>query len=167
MKLASQKPGMHVAREFHNLDELPIRRFATDDDPSALQRLAEFGIELVTMAMPLAYLLSAVIDFMCERIFSQLARPSTKTHRAPQFLNVHQVAQLEDDGIGRVRVKLCRVRVLQAADVARVLDAGRLHSQTDSEVGRSRSSRVVDRLNHPRDAALAEAAGDEYGVEVA
>jgi hypothetical protein len=53
------------------------------------------------------------------------------------------------------------------ADVARVLDAGELHSEADAEEGRGGLAGVADGVQHAFDAALAEASGDEDAVEAA
>ena len=53
----------------------------------------------------------------------------------------------------------------EAADVARVLDAGGLHAEADAEVGDVGLAGVADGVEHAFDAALAEAAGDEDAVE--
>ena len=62
-------------------------------------------------------------------------------------------------------VELAGVGILEAADVARVLDAGGLHAEADAEVGDLVLAGVADGVEHALDAALAEAAGDEDAVE--
>ena len=66
-------------------------------------------------------------------------------------------------GVGGV--ELARVRADQAADVARVFDAGSLHAEADSEVGHFVFAGVADGVEHAFNAALAEAAGDQDSVE--
>ncbi|MCU1222774.1 MAG: hypothetical protein JWQ42_867 [Edaphobacter sp.] len=63
-------------------------------------------------------------------------------------------------------VELAGVGLLEAADVARVLDAGGLHTQADAEVGNALFAGVADGVEHALDASLAKAAGDEDAVEV-
>jgi hypothetical protein len=67
--------------------------------------------------------------------------------------------------VRRGGVELAGVGVLQAADVARELDAGGLHAEADAEVGNLVLAGVADGVQHALDAALAEAAGDEDAVE--
>ena len=62
-------------------------------------------------------------------------------------------------------VEFAGVGVLEAADVARKLDAGGLHAQADAEVGHLLFAGVADGVQHALDAALAEAAGNEDAVE--
>ena len=62
-------------------------------------------------------------------------------------------------------VELAGVGVFQPADIARELDAGRLHAEADAEVRHLLFARVADGVEHAFDAALAEAAGDEDAVE--
>ena len=62
-------------------------------------------------------------------------------------------------------IELAGVRVLEAADVARKLDARGLHAEADAEVGHLFLARVADGVQHAFDAALAEAAGNENAVE--
>jgi hypothetical protein len=63
------------------------------------------------------------------------------------------------------RVKLAGIGVLETADVARKLDAGGLHSQTNSKVGNLFFAGVADGVQHALNAALAEAAGNQNAVE--
>ena len=62
-------------------------------------------------------------------------------------------------------IELAGVGILQAADVARELDAGGLHAEADAEVGHILFARIADGVQHALDAALAEAAGNEDAVE--
>src|SRR5687768_133191 len=57
--------------------------------------------------------------------------------------------------------------VVEAADVAGELDDGGLHAEADAEEWYSRLARLADRLDHPLDAADAEAAGHQKSVEAA
>src|ERR1041385_2292403 len=119
------------------------------------------------MTMSLTNLFGPAVDLAREAPRRETALPGTEPHRPAHLLDADQIAQLEDDGVRRLRVELRRVSAREAADRARVLDDGGLHPQTDAEVGRARLARVVDGANHAGHAALAEAAGHKYRVEVA
>src|ERR1041385_1905233 len=119
------------------------------------------------MTMSLTNLFGPAVDLAREAPRRETALPGTEPHRPAHLLDADQVAQLEDDGVGRVRVELGGVRAREAADRASVLDDGRLHAEADAEVGRARLARVRDGADHAGHAALAEAAGHEDGVEVA
>src|SRR6266702_437651 len=62
------------------------------------------------------------------------------------------------------RIELAGVGFLEIAHVAGVLDAGGLHSETDSEVGDVVLAGVADAVEHSGDAALAEASRDQDAV---
>ena len=66
----------------------------------------------------------------------------------------------------RGRIELAGVGVVQPADVARKLDAGRLHAQADAEIRNFLLARVADGVQHALDAALAEAARHQDAVVV-
>ena len=65
----------------------------------------------------------------------------------------------------RGRIELGAVGVLQAGEVARDLDGRHLHAQADAEVGQLVLARVLRGEDLALDAALAEAAGHEDGIE--
>src|SRR5712691_11257606 len=141
MELASEKPRMFVAREFDNLDKLLIGRDATENQATLLQSLAIGRIEFVAMAMALADFVRAAVNLARERTLAQHARARAQTHRAAELLDPNQIAQLENDRMGCFQVELGRVGVLQIARAAGKLNAGCLHAQADSEVGRARPPR--------------------------
>jgi hypothetical protein len=75
---------------------------------------------------------------------------------------------LLDERDHRVRaagLELGAVGAGQAGHVARVLDGGHLHAQADAEVGNAVLARVLRGDDLALDAALAEAAGHQDGVE--
>src|SRR5207237_6947407 len=72
----------------------------------------------------------------------------------------------ENDWVRGFDIEFSRVGVLKIAGVARKLDAGRLHAETNSEVRSARAPRVRDRANHSLDAALAKPAGNQDRVKV-
>ena len=65
----------------------------------------------------------------------------------------------------RVALELGRVRALEPRDAARVLDDRELHAEADPEERDLVGARVADRLDLPLGAAVAEATGDEDGVD--
>ena len=63
-------------------------------------------------------------------------------------------------------IELAGVRICQAAHVARIFNAGGLHTQTDAEVRNFVFARITDRLQHAFNAAFAKSAGDKNAVIV-
>src|SRR5438128_11958033 len=101
------------------------------------------------MAMAFAGLACAV-DAFRKRSGRELARISAQPHRPAHRFDADQIAQLEDNRMRCVVVKLGRVRALQPAYVASELDRRALHSQTYPEIRRLLASRVVYRSEHAR-----------------
>src|SRR3712207_2326025 len=167
VELAAQKPGVRLPRQLDHLDEAAVHRDAAEHESGAFELLTELGVELVSVPVALAYLGAAPVDFAREARFREVALPGAEAHRAAHLLDADQISEFEDDGVRGLSVELRGVGAVEPADRARVLDDGGLHAEADSEVGRARLARVVDGANHPRYAALAEAAGDEDGVVVA
>src|SRR6185312_8630194 len=161
MKLAAKKERMPW-----DLDDLDVRlvRSCTGE---AKTRAGKDGlvlaVELIAMAMTLADLGGAV-SLGGDRIGLQDARPCAETHGAAHLFNADEFAEFVDDAVRRGRVELTGVRLRQAADVARVLDAGGLHAEADTEVGHLLFARIADGVGHAFNAALAEAARDEGAV---
>src|SRR5260370_78271 len=58
----------------------------------------------------------------------------------------------------RVRVEFSAMSVCQPRNVTRVLDRGALHPQTNAKVRNLALARVLNRENHPLNAAFAETA---------
>src|SRR3990172_1155005 len=77
-------------------------------------------------------------------------RIGPEAHRASHGLDTQEVAQLVDDTVGGVLAELGRVRLLEAAQVARALDDRALEPQADAEEGDLPLAGVADRLDHPR-----------------
>ena len=109
------KYGCSLARQFDHLDKFPVRRNAAEDHPFSFEYVAIFGIEFVTMAMAFADLLGAVINVAGKRTFLQFARPFAEPHRAAEFFDIDEIAQLEDHRKRRFLVKLGRVGIAQTA----------------------------------------------------
>src|SRR5438270_13921281 len=62
------------------------------------------------------------------------------------------------------RIELRGIRLLQSHHVARELNAGRLHSKTDSEVRNFLLASIADRDQHALDATLAEPARNQNSI---
>jgi hypothetical protein len=106
------------------------------------------------------------INFLRQRPWRKIAGPGAKSHCSAQVFDVHEISQLKDNRLRRLLIKFRRVRVLQSAYILRKLYTGRLHTQTDSKVGRLTFPRVTNSANHSRYASLAKAAGNQYRVKV-
>src|ERR1035438_2083107 len=96
----------------------------------------------------------------------QFAGPRAQAHRAAQFVDAFQLAQFVDDAMRRAGIELAGVGVFQAADVAGVFDHRALHPQANAEVWNLPRARVLDRVDHAGNAALAESAGHQDAVAV-
>src|SRR6266404_36454 len=118
------------------------------------------------MSMALADIARRVNRFR-QRTRLNAAWICAQSHRPAHSFDTDQVTKLEDHRVGRIIVKLGRVRALESADVSRELDRRALHAQADSEVGRQLATSVVDGAQHSGNASLAESARNQYGVEVA
>src|SRR5947209_1978391 len=66
----------------------------------------------------------------------------------------------------RALVELARIGFVQSTDISGKLDAGSLHSQTDSKIWNLFLPRVTDGVQHSCDAALAKAAGNQDAVVI-
>ena len=61
-------------------------------------------------------------------------------------------------------IKFAGVGFSQAGDIARVLDASRLHAETNPEIWDLVLARVADGLQHAFDSAFTETSGNENAV---
>ena len=164
--------GMELAAEEEwmvgNLDDLDVGSVgcgAGDAQAAGGKGLLVFAVELVAMAVALADLGFAV-RLMGQRAGLELAGPGAQPHGAAQFFHAAQLAQLVDDAVRSGRIEFAGVRLLQAADVARVFDARRLHAQADAEIRNLLLAGVLNSFQHAFDAALAESAGNQDAVHV-
>ena len=64
----------------------------------------------------------------------------------------------------RCRVELAGIGAFQAADIARELDACRLHAQANAEVRNFILARVADGIQHSGDAALAKSTRNQDAI---
>ncbi len=133
--------------------------------PVVLEDLAVPVVQLVAVPVSLVDDLFAV-DLAGDAAGQELGRVRAEPHRAAhvddRLLLVHQV----DDRMGRGRVELGAVRVLEQAHVAGELDHRAVQTETQPEERDPVLACVAGRLDLARDAAHAEAAGHDDAVEV-
>src|ERR1700675_4994245 len=161
MELAANEKRM--TRNLDHLDISAVRSRAGNAQPGSHHWFLILAVELVTMPMPLADL-GLAVHLIRQRSHLDLAWPCSQPHRAAQFFHAPQLAQLVDHAMRSRRIELARIGIRQSADVARIFNASRLHTQTDSEVRDMLLARVLNRLQHAFDATLAESAGHEQSV---
>ena len=94
--------------QFDNLYEFSVGRFAAEDEAVFGEAVNVSRIKFITMTVAFADFVGA-IDALRERTLAQVARVRTQPHRSAKLVHPKQVAQFEDDGIGRVFGKLGRV----------------------------------------------------------
>ena len=117
--------------------------------------------------MPVALVhLAGSIDGVRARADRQLAGVPTQPHRAPEFVDSQQIAQLVDDLVGGVRVAFGRVRAVEPAHVAGELDRRPLETVADAEVGNAALAGDAGGAHHAAGPAVAEPARDEDAVRV-
>src|SRR3954447_14103776 len=131
MELAAEIPGM-----IGDLADLNVN--AVGSLPGKLetvrrQEALELTIEFISMAMPLADL-SRTISSAGEAALRQFARIGSKAHGAAEFIYTFQFTKFIDYAIGRRRIELGRVRSLEPAYVASILNDHCLHAETNPEV---------------------------------
>src|SRR5450631_4163355 len=102
------------------------------------------------MAMALADL-SSPIRLIRQRALLQLAFPCAQSHRTAQFFHATQLTQLINYAVRCGRIELARVRLLEAANIARELDARGLHAQANSKVRNHILAGVLNALQHAFD----------------
>src|SRR5271157_5515357 len=163
MELAAQEVG--VVGNLDDLDVGAVGRCAADAQSACGKRALVLAVELVPMAMTLADLVPPV-RLVRQGAGLKLAGPCAQTHRSTQLFHPAQLAQLVNDAMRGRWIKLTRVRLLESADIARKLDARRLHPQAYPEEWHLVFARVLDSLQHALNAALAKAAGHQDSVSM-
>src|SRR5260370_10689757 len=118
------------------------------------------------MAMALADLFRVAVNLPCQRTFGKQTRPGAEPHGAAHFLDVNQIAELENDCVRGFDIEFSGVRVFKVTDVPREFNACGLHAETNSEVRSPRAPRARDRSNHSFDAAFAKPSGNQDRVKV-
>ena len=129
-----------------NLDHLDVGAVgsgAGNAQAARGQRALIFAVEFVAVAVALADFGS--VRRSCGRGFRlDLARPRAQAHGAAQFLDAAQFAQLVDHAMRSGGIEFAGIGVRQSANIARKLDARRLHAQADAEVGNFILARIAD-----------------------
>ena len=120
-------------------------------------------VELIAVAMALDDHFLA-IQRARSRALQQLAVVAAQAHRAAGLLESLLIGHEVDHGVRRLRVKFGGIGHLQAEHIARKLNHGDLHAQTDAQIGDFMLTRVFRGQLLALDAAVAEAAGHEYAV---
>src|SRR4051812_34005303 len=97
MELTCDEKGMCLAWQLDHLDELAIGRDAAKYETFFLEYAPIFRIEFIPVTVTFADLCAVVIDVAGKRAFPQLADVFAKTHRPAKLVNIHKIAQLEND----------------------------------------------------------------------
>src|SRR5687768_624287 len=161
VELTADEPGMF--RKLDHLDQLAVRRESAQPEPMLDEEVAVGVRDLIAVAVPLTHLGHAIYLGRA-RAAREPAGIGPEAHRAAHvgdmLLRLHE----RDDGVVTLRRELARVGIVEATDVARELDDGRLHAEADAEERHRVLARMSDRIHHPFDAADAEPTGHEQPV---
>src|SRR5215471_21207096 len=130
-------------------------------------------VDFVTVAMTLHHAVPPV-DLTGHRAGLEQAILSAESHgtaqvggRVPALYPAVAVLPLGDErdhGMRGVPVELGAMGVGKARHIARVLDDGELHAETDPQVGNTVLACIAYGFDLPLDAALPEPAGNQDGV---
>src|SRR5208337_2337041 len=129
------------------------------------ERFFVFAVEFITVPVTLADLKLAV-DPVRQGSRLDFAGPGAQPHGAAQLFYATQFAQLIDHAVRRRGIELAGIGLGQTANVARELDARRLHPQADSKVRNLVFASILDRLQHALNATLAETARNQNSVVI-
>ena len=146
-------------REFHGLHDMSRGGRAAEGQAALLERLFIFIIELISMTVAL-FDKGLAVTGIHRRSLLHLARIGAETHRASlddAMLIGHEI----DDEMGAFLIEFAAVRVLIAEDMTGVFDDADLHAEANAEIRELMLSRILTGGDHPLDAPVAEAAGDE------
>src|SRR3954451_3134899 len=161
VELAAEETG--GAGDLADLDVGAVGGLAGEAESAGLQLLFVLPVELIAVAVALVDFAGAV-GLVGEAVRLEAAGPRPETHGAAELVDPLQLAKLVDDAVGRARVELGGVGVVEAADVPREFDDERLHAEADAEVRDLILAGVADRVEHAVDAAFPEAAGNQDRV---
>ena len=101
-----------------------------------------------------------------EGVWLDLDILGTESHGAAEAFDFLLLREFGDEGGAAHRVELGGVGVLDAQHIASKLDHGDLEAQTNTQVGQAGFSGVLDDRDLALDAAGAEPAGDNDGIDV-
>ena len=142
---------------------MPVGGLAAERHARAGEHLAVVVVELVAVAVALAYFIAAVA-LVHTRAGQDMARIRSETQRCALVDSLALVGQEVDYLVRGGLAELAGVCVREAADVARKFDDGYLHTEADAEIGDVVLTAVFRGGYHALDAAVAEAAWDDYSV---
>src|SRR5258705_3928097 len=132
------------------------------------------GIDLVAVAVALRNLGRAVVDLRYPAAALKDRRIGAEAHGAAEIaldtaslelVALHPLGHQTDHRFGG-RTEFARVRLLDAAEVARRFDDGHLHSEAHPEIRQLQLGRPLNRADFPFRAALAEAARGQNAVSL-
>lgn len=162
VKLAAYEE--RVARDLDNFDIGGVGGSAGDLEACPGEDGFVFTVEFIAVAVAFADL-GGPVSFGRQGAGFHSAGPGSEAHGAAHLFDPGEFAELIDDAVRGGGIEFAGVRILQAADIARVLDARSLHAEADAKVGNLFFAGVADGVEHAFDTAFAEAAGDEDAVE--
>ena len=162
MKLAPNK--IRMIRQLNHLHIGRIRRRPRNPQPRGYKRLLVLPVKFIPVTMPLADLIFPV-DLVSQSARLNLAGPGPQPHRSTQLFHAAQLAQLINHPVRRSRIKLAGIRIFQPSNIPRILDASRLHTQANPKVRNLLLPRILNRLQHSLNPALAKPARHQQSVE--
>src|ERR1700737_1418230 len=130
MELTSDEPRMSL--QLHDLDQRSIRRQPAQSQTVLDEPVAVLVVDLIAMAMTLAHLRCG-INSCSLRSDTETAWISAKAHRAAHVRDVLLPFHQRNYGVVALRCELARMTVGKPHYVARELDDGCLHTETDAE----------------------------------
>src|SRR6478735_1361992 len=127
---------VHVAGQLHELDQVEVGVGAGEHDAGRLELLAVVVVDLVAVAVPLLDTPRAV-GRADDRPGGEVGGVQTQPHRAAEVAgavdDVLLLLHRRDDGLGAVGVELGGRGLLEAGDVAVVLDDHALQAQAQAQ----------------------------------
>ena len=169
MGLRGHVVRVHVPGQLHELHKGAVRGGAADREAGLLEAVAVGVVHLVAVAVALGHLGGAV-GLGHHGARAQGRGEGAQAHGAAEVpLAGHDLLLLGhggDHGRGGLRVELGGVRVLQAEDVAGVLDDHGLQAQAQTQRRDPLLAGVPQRAELALEPAHAEAAGHTHGVDV-
>src|SRR6266851_6595546 len=171
MELDADEPGMVVV--FDDLRQHAVGRHAAEAHAALLEPALVVGVDLVAVAVALRDF-ARPIDVGDAGAALEQRRIGAEPHGAAeiaipraslQLVALEPLGHQADHRLAR-RAELARVRLLDAAEIARRLDHGHLHAEADAEIWHRALARELRRADLALRAALAESAGHQDAVDV-
>src|SRR6266478_248885 len=171
VELAADQPGMR--RQLDHFAQLLALGEAGNPQALVLQSLHVLVVDLIAVAVAFVDHVRAV-DLAREAPGLERGALSAQAHRPAEIglfvaaldaaVAVLPLGHERDHRVRRVAVEFRAVRAREADDVSREFDHRELHAEANPEIRDLVLARVLDRLHHAFNAALAEAPGDKYRV---